>query len=122
MGKKKILLAEDDQGLVSILEKILKGKYDLRVSYDGVQTLKQIKEFQPDIVILDIMLPYIDGLHICQEIRQNSTQPEIKILILSARSTEQDRQLGIAAGADDYVTKPFQISDLLRRIENLARG
>jgi len=121
--KKKVLLAEDDQGLVTILEKVLKKNYELGLSYDGAQTLKMVREFEPDVVVLDIMMPYLDGLHICQQIRQDRGQNDRpKILLLSARATEQDRQLGIAAGADDYITKPFRIDDLLKRIDDLAKG
>lgn len=119
---KKILVIEDDRTIVQGLEAALKFHDFLVCSAgDGPAGLKMLKEENPDLVILDIMLPGLNGFETCRYIRENTQQ--IPIIILSAKSEESDKLLGFELGADDYVTKPFSARELVARVKaNLKRS
>src|SRR5437868_4116873 len=105
---KKILLVEDEQDVIKLVKYNFE-KEGYRVSYvtDGTQVLPEMRRDAPDLVILDLMLPGMDGLEICRQIRRHDKFGTTPVLILSARSDEADRVVGLEIGADDYVTKPF---------------
>ena len=109
-----ILIVEDDRNIVDLLRSNLlaRGHYVL-VSMDGTDVLTQLDEAQPDIVLLDLMLPGIDGFELCRAVRERST---VGIIVLSARRGETDKVRALNLGADDYLTKPFGIEELLARI------
>lgn len=112
--QKKILIIEDEQDISRILRDYLtKNRYEAAVAGNGKDGLYMLELIQPDYIILDIMLPDVDGIDLCREIRQKSNVP---ILILSARGSDTDKVLGLGFGADDYMTKPFSLSELLARI------
>ena len=93
--------------------------YEVSSSYDGAQALKMISQEHFDLLILDVMLPELDGITVCETIRLNNT--ELPILILSAKNSSADRVLGLKKGADDYLTKPFNLEELLLRVDKLIK-
>jgi two-component system alkaline phosphatase synthesis response regulator PhoP len=117
-SKKSILLVEDEENLHEALKLNLElDNYEVTSVYDGISALKAVQQEYFDLVILDIMLPGLDGIHVTETIRiQNN---EVPILILSAKNTSADRVLGLKKGADDYLTKPFNLEELLLRVEKL---
>ena len=120
MKPRKILVIEDDRDIARLLELHLQDLgYDVQVAHDGLSGLKQALSKAYDLIILDLMLPGIEGLEICRNLR---TKPNYTpILMLTAKSTELDRVLGLEVGADDYLTKPFSIRELLARVKALFR-
>ena len=122
MATKKfsILLVEDEENLHEALKLNLELEgYEISSSYDGAQALKMISQEHFDLLILDVMLPEIDGITVCETIRLNNT--ELPILILSAKNSSADRVLGLKKGADDYLTKPFNLEELLLRVDKLIK-
>lgn len=115
----KILVVDDEEPIADILEfNLKKDGYQVELAFDGEQALAKAQSFQPDLVVLDIMLPKLDGWQVCQRLRQHSTVP---IIMLTAKDEETDKVLGLELGADDYVTKPFSPRELLARIRALLR-
>jgi DNA-binding response OmpR family regulator len=112
--KRKILIIEDEHDISRILRDYLtKNHYEAAVASNGQDGLQMMDMLQPDYIILDIMLPDMDGIEVCREIRRRNNIP---ILILSARGSDTDKVLGLGFGADDYMTKPFSLSELFARI------
>ncbi len=120
MSKKaKILLVEDDAALRETLAYNLdKSGYQVFTAADGVKALDVARETEPDLVLLDLMLPELDGLSVCRALRE---QYNIPIIMLTARTGEVDKIVGLDAGADDYVTKPFSLGELLARVRAALR-
>ena len=119
---KKILIVEDESDLVKLLKYNLE-KEGFRVNYatDGSLALAEARRDPPDLVILDLMLPGLDGLEVCRQLRRNERFVRVPILILSARGEEADRVVGLELGADDYVTKPFSTREMIARVRALLR-
>lgn len=110
-----ILVVDDENEIVRFIQDALEDEgYTVRVAADGVQALSIARQWRPDLIILDIMLPLRDGVSVCRELR---TQFDIPIVLLSARQSDADKLMGFGAGADDYVMKPFSIKELLARVE-----
>ena len=110
----RILVIEDDAEIVDVLRRTLRAEgYEVRASGDGPDGLEVSREFLPDLVVLDLGLPGMDGLEVCARIRETS---EVPILMLTARAETDDRVTGLDSGADDYLVKPFERSELLARI------
>jgi two-component system response regulator MprA len=117
--KERILVIEDDEAIVKVLRRGLAYEgYQVEAAYDGENGLKLARDNNPDLVILDLMLPGIDGLEVCQRLRAGGNLP---ILILTAKDTVQDRIEGLDSGADDYMVKPFELNELLARVRALLR-
>lgn len=115
----KILVVEDDLTLVETLEYNLSGEgYDVSTAADGLIALEMAQEEQPDLIVLDIMLPGLDGFEVCRILRREVTMP---ILMLTARADEVDRVVGLEMGADDYLVKPFSMREFLARVKALLR-
>lgn len=116
----KILLVDDEEDILNLLEKalIMEGFYNIIKVNNGIDVVDVYKKMQPDIIILDVMLPGIDGYELCRQIRQFSHCP---ILFLSAKNDELDKILGLAIGGDDYVTKPFSPKELVYRVKAQLR-
>lgn len=117
----KILIVEDEKNISDIIKfNLKKQNYEVVCAYDGVEGLEKFKEEDPDLILLDIMMPRMDGISVCKEIRKES---EVPIIMLTAKAEEADKVLGLEALADDYVTKPFGNKELLARIKaNLRRS
>ncbi|MBM7615060.1 response regulator transcription factor [Alkaliphilus hydrothermalis] len=116
---KKIFVVEDEFNIRDLIKKYLeKEGYSVTTFQDGSTILQEIKRLKPDLVVLDIMLPGMDGLEICKEIRKDSNIP---IIFVSARDEEFDRILGLEIGGDDYLSKPFSPRELVARVKNIFR-
>ncbi len=116
----RILVADDDQAVRESLRRSLTfNGYDVMVVGDGVQALESATHHQPDLVLLDVNMPEMDGLEVCRQIRASGS--EVPVLMLTARVEVGDRVLGLDAGADDYLPKPFALEELLARIRALLR-
>jgi two-component system response regulator VicR len=118
--EKKILVVDDEKPIADILQFNLKKEgYVVYCAYDGNEALELVEEVQPDLILLDIMLPLRDGMEVCREVRKKYEMP---IIMLTAKDSEIDKVLGLELGADDYVTKPFSTRELIARVKaNLRR-
>ncbi len=115
----KIVVVEDEKPIAKLLKYNLeRNGYIVLVAYDGEQGLSLIKESKPDLILLDLMLPKIDGIELCKMVRRESSTP---MIMLTAKKDETDRVLGLELGADDYVTKPFSVKELLARVKTVLR-
>lgn len=116
----KILLVDDEKRIADILKyNLSKAGFTVDCAHDGNKALEMVDEFLPDLIILDVMLPYRDGLEVCREVRKKHDMP---IIMLTARESEMDKVIGLEMGADDYITKPFSTRELMARIKaNLRR-
>jgi phosphate regulon transcriptional regulator PhoB len=119
---KKVLIVEDEHDLIRLIKYNLE-KEGFRVSSvtDGSLVMAELRREEPDLLVLDLMLPGMDGLEICRQVRRHDRFSRIPILMLTARSGEADRVVGLELGADDYVTKPFSMRELVARIRALLR-
>lgn len=120
-SKKKILIVEDEKNIAQVLQyNIIKSGYDAEIAGDGGVGLVRALSGEFDLILLDIMLPVMNGFEVCEQIRQRSQVP---IIFVTAREEEKDKILGLDTGADDYVTKPFSFKELLSRIRaNIRRS
>ncbi|QDU54749.1 response regulator [Aeoliella mucimassa] len=122
MAKPVILIVEDDRSLADVLDYNLRQDgYETIVARDGQEGLTQARLKAPKLVVLDLMLPLVNGLEICRRLRADPATQEMLILMLTAKSEETDQVAGFSVGADDYVTKPFSVKVLLERIRALLR-
>lgn len=115
--KYKILAVDDNETNLSILEIILQEDYILRTAVSGEQALAMVQEFKPDLVLLDVMMDGIDGYETCRKLRETDLGKYLKIIMVSAKAMVSERLKGYEAGADDYVTKPFEESELLAKLK-----
>jgi len=119
MGK-KILIADDEPNIVVSLEFLMKQKgHVVRVVTDGEAALNAVREFGPDLILLDVMMPRMSGYDVCQKIRENHAWAAVKIVMLSAKGRDIEVNKGMAVGADAYVTKPFSTKDLIAKVQEL---
>jgi two-component system alkaline phosphatase synthesis response regulator PhoP len=119
MAGKKVLVVDDDVKTVELVRLYLdRDGYQVLTAYDGVEALRLARESSPDLIVLDLMLPDIDGLEVCRTLRHESDVP---IIMLTARTTDQDKLTGLDLGADDYVTKPFSPKELAARVRAVLR-
>ena len=115
----KILIVEDERNIASFVSMYLKNaRYTVEIARDGAEALQKAENTKPDLVVLDLMLPDIDGLEVCRQIRSGSDVP---ILMLTARDDDIDKIVGLEVGADDYLTKPFNPRELVARIKSILR-
>ncbi|MDD4520029.1 MAG: response regulator [Alphaproteobacteria bacterium] len=118
----KIMIVEDEADLITILEyNLQKAGYETAFVSDGRKALDVIVKERPDVVLLDWMLPHMTGIEICRAVRTHIDISETPVILLTARGEESDKVKGLSTGADDYVTKPFSIPELLARIKALLR-
>jgi two-component system alkaline phosphatase synthesis response regulator PhoP len=119
---KKILIVEDDEDILQLVRLYLeKEGYRISIARTGVEALKQMRTEHPDLLILDLMLPEMDGLEVCKRLRADTKTATIPIIMLTAKAEETDTVIGLELGADDYVTKPFSPKALVARIKALFR-
>lgn len=119
MDKKKILIVDDDENIAELISLYLnKECYETQIALDGTTALQSFHDFSPNLILLDVMLPGMDGYQICTEIRKQSNVP---IIMLSAKGEVFDKVLGLKIGADDYIVKPFDSNELVARVGALLR-
>lgn len=119
VAKQKILIVDDDQNIADLVSLYLtKECYETMIVYDGESALEAVETFQPNLILLDLMLPGIDGYQVCREIRSHLTIP---IIMLSAKGEVFDKVLGLELGADDYIEKPFDTKELVARVKAVLR-
>jgi two-component system phosphate regulon response regulator PhoB len=115
---RKIAVVEDESELATLIEyNLTRGGFDVRTFNGAGSTLEDLQTWQPDLIVLDVMLPGQDGFDLCRQIRQNGTLARTPVVFLTARSDEVDRVLGLEIGGDDYMTKPFSPRELVARIK-----
>jgi DNA-binding response OmpR family regulator len=122
MSTRTILVIEDEKDLANLVRRCLEQeKFDVIVAGDGISGLRIAKEHRPDLVVLDINMPGLDGLQVCRQLRSEPRHSQLPILILSARASASDRVTGLELGADDYLVKPFVPRELLARVNAILR-
>jgi DNA-binding response OmpR family regulator len=122
MTRAKVLIIEDDRSLADVLlYNLRQAGYEVWVAHDGQNGLAQATLRTPDVVILDLMLPVVDGQEVCRRLRSDPATRECRIIMLTAKAEESDQLVGFSLGADDYVTKPFSVKVLLERIKAVQR-
>ena len=119
MGKQKILVVDDDKHIAELISLyMMKDGYETEEVYDGREAVKMAESYQPDLILLDLMLPGLDGYQVCTEIRKTSRVP---IIMLTAKGETFDKVLGLELGADDYIVKPFDPKELVARVKAVLR-
>jgi two-component system phosphate regulon response regulator PhoB len=122
MSKQTILIIEDERALVEVLTyNLRKEGFEVQAATDGQDGLRRAQTTLPDLIVLDLMLPVVEGLEVCRVLKSGARTRDIPLLMLTARSEEVDEIVGFQMGADDYVTKPFKIKPLIQRIKALLR-
>ncbi len=117
---KTVLIVDDEEYIVTSLEYVMKSAgYEVAVAYDGEQAMERVKEIVPDLLILDVMMPKLGGFEVCEKIRANPLWKSIRIIMLTAKGRDSEREKGISLGADAYLTKPFSTRDILKRVMEL---
>ena len=117
--RQKIMIVDDDANIAELISLYLtKECFDTKMVYDGEEAIKEFDHFQPNLILLDLMLPGMDGYQVCREIRQKSSVP---IIMLSAKGEIFDKVLGLELGADDYMIKPFDSKELVARVKAVLR-
>jgi DNA-binding response OmpR family regulator len=117
----RILVADDDPDTRTLLRRAAEAKgFVVEVARDGAEALEKARAAPPDLVLLDVMMPELDGRDVCRALRADPTTREVPILIVSARGDETDRRVGLELGADDYLAKPIALDQLMRKIEYLV--
>lgn len=119
--RKVVLIADDSRLLHKMYEDVLSEEYDLLHAYDGVDTLKSAIAHRPDVIVLDIIMPLLDGRAVCRRLRESPQTRTVKIVMLTAKDTQFDRRVGLEVGADDYIEKPCTPEYLKSAIEKLFR-
>src|SRR3954465_9609716 len=120
MAKGKILVVDDEIYIVHILDFSLGMEgYEVITALDGEQALEKVKNEKPDLIVLDIMMPKLDGYEVCKNIKSSADTQHIPVILLSAKGRNVDQKLGFDVGADDYITKPFSPRKLVERINQL---
>jgi len=113
----EILIVDDEPNIILSLEFLMKKEgYDVRTASNGEEALHAIKESKPDLVLLDVMMPCVDGYEVCESVRSDPEFNDVRIVMLTAKGREVEREEGLALGADDYVTKPFATRDLVDKV------
>ncbi|MBE6051684.1 MAG: response regulator transcription factor [Clostridium sp.] len=122
MSKKKVLIVDDEEHIVELLKfNLINSGYDVIASNNGIDAVKIAKKEVPDLILLDLMLPGMDGYDVCKNIKGAEETEGIGIIMLTAKDEELDKILGLELGADDYITKPFSIRELLARVKAVLR-
>jgi DNA-binding response OmpR family regulator len=117
---KKVLIVDDEANIVISLEFLMEqAGYELRIARNGQEALEQVAAFEPDLILLDVMMPNINGFDVCRRVRENPDWQNIKIIMLTAKGREVEMTKGLALGADAYITKPFSTKELLAQVRHI---
>ncbi len=120
--KEKILIVDDEPQIHTVLGKLLeKEEYTVSHAHNAEETFKEIDRQKPDLILLDIMMPKVSGIEVCNRLKENPATKDILVLILSAKDAQADRIEGFTHGADDYVSKPFHLRSLVRKIQHMLQ-
>ena len=118
MSQRRVLIVDDEPQVQKILETVLTPKnYQLSFASNGLEALNQMKVSKPDLLVLDIMMPEMSGIELCQKMKADAEYKDVLVLMVSAKDSQSDRLTGLSYGADDYVTKPFRVSTLVNKID-----
>ena len=122
MSRKKMLVIEDDRSLAGVIEyNFANAGYEVFCAHDGQDGINQARNKLPDIILLDLMIPVIDGVEVCRQLRAESATRETPIIMVTAKFEETDQLIGFSVGADDYVVKPFSVRVLMEKVKTLLR-
>jgi len=117
---KTVLVVDDEVNIVKSLEYVMNAAgFDVATAYDGERALAMVAEIVPDLVILDVMMPKVDGFEVCEKIRANPLWESVIIVMLTAKGRDSEREKGLSLGANDYLTKPFSTHDIVKRVQEL---
>ena len=117
---RSVLIVDDEPNIVLSLEFLLKqAGYEVRVAGNGEEAMEAIAERAPDLIVLDVMMPTLDGYHVCETIRADPKLRAVRILMLTAKSRDVEREKALALGADDYITKPLSTRELVERVKTI---
>lgn len=117
---RNVLVVDDEPNILLSLQFLMrKAGYTVRVARDGEEALAEMAKLRPDVVLLDVMMPKRDGFDVCETIRANPDWSGVKIIMLTAKGREVEREKGLALGADDYITKPFSTREVLQRVTDI---
>ncbi len=120
---KRVLIVDDEPNIVTSLEFLMqRSGYEVRIARNGEEALEQVSAFQPDLILLDVMMPLLSGYEVCQKIRENSAWQDVQIVMLTAKGREIEATKGLALGANAYITKPFSTKELLAKVHELLGG
>ena len=120
---RRILIADDEPDIVTSLEFLMRGgDYEVRVAINGEEALRLAESFRPDVVLLDVMMPQRSGFEVCQKIRENPALRDVKIVMLTAKGRDVEKDRGLNLGANAYVTKPFSTKELMNTVRGLLPG
>lgn len=119
----RVLIVDDEPNIVTSLEFLMReSDYDVRVAGNGDEALRLMETFRPNLVLLDVMMPRRSGFEVCRKIRENPAFAEVKIVLLTAKGRDLEREEGLGLGADAYVTKPFSTQELMSTVRGLLRS
>ena len=119
----RILIVDDEPSIVTSLEFLMRGRdYEVRVARNGEEALRFAESFRPDLVLLDVMMPLRSGFEVCQKIRENRALRNVKIIMLTAKGRDVEKDRGLDLGANAYVTKPFSTKELMNTVRGLLPG
>lgn len=121
-AKSRILIADDNEANVELLEAYLEGvNCEIAIAADGRETLEKVAEFHPDVILLDVMMPKLSGFEVCRQVKDDPQTRKIMVLMVTALNELGDIERAVAAGTDDFLSKPVQRVELLKRVENMLR-
>lgn len=122
MSKSRILIADDNVPNVELLEAyLIDVDCEIAIAYDGQQTLDRVAQFRPDLILLDIMMPKLSGFEVCKKVKQDQDTRNIMVLMVTALNEPGDIERAVAAGCDDFLSKPINKHELLKRVENMLK-
>ncbi len=121
MSRKKILIADDEPHILDLMKMVLEEKHDVITARDGRETLEMLEHTKPDLILLDVMMPFVNGFEICEKLKKDPRQRKIKIAMVSAKTQERDIMEGLKLGADYYLTKPFDPMKLLQKVDEMLK-
>ncbi len=119
--KKKIVIADDEPIILSTLSDILSDKYQIYTAANGRQAISEVEKTKPDMVILDVMMPEMDGIEACRQLKKNKATSAIPVILLTVKGMAMDIEIGIKSGADLYVIKPFSPEKLIEKVEEIFK-
>ena len=120
---RSVLVVDDEANILLSLKFLMKkAGYDVRTARDGEEALAEMRKARPDLVLLDVMMPKRNGFEVCEIIRANPEWKDVRVIMLTAKDRDVERQKGLAVGADDYVTKPFSIREVVERVSGWLDG